>query len=320
MTQTVLAVDLGGTKILIGEVTPAGEILTSEKYPSTVVDQRSATEKIKAAIKNYLHHHSIQGDLIGIGMCVVGRVDTDRGQWMEIHPGLSDPIFLADEITQTFQLPCWITNDVSGAALAESILGIGQETGNFVYINIGTGIAARVVADHQLIKGGNFNAGEVGHMVVDMRSDDLCTCGRKGCVELFASGLGMHNQTVKFAPDYPNTMLTIEEGKRVTFQELIGAYEANDPLARKVVDQALQAVAALTMNLIRVSDPEAIIFGGGVMNDGWFLNHLVTFLNAKTIRFITKGMRVTTLNPNEVALKGAATLAFMMKKGVKTYA
>ena len=253
-------------------------------------------------------------------MCVVGRVDTDRGQWMEIHPGLSDPIFLADEITQTFQLPCWITNDVSGAALAESILGIGQETGNFVYINIGTGIAARVVADHQLIKGGNFNAGEVGHMVVDMRSDDLCTCGRKGCVELFASGLGMHNQTVKFAPDYPNTMLTIEEGKRVTFQELIGAYEANDPLARKVVDQALQAVAALTMNLIRVSDPEAIIFGGGVMNDGWFLNHLVTFLNAKTIRFITKGMRVTTLNPNEVALKGAATLAFMMKKGVKTYA
>lgn len=320
MTQTVLAVDLGGTKILIGEVTPAGEILTSEKYPSTVVDQRSATEKIKAAIKNYLHHHSIQGDLIGIGMCVVGRVDTDRGQWMEIHPGLSDPIFLTDEITQTFQLPCWITNDVSGAALAESILGIGQETGNFVYINIGTGIAARVVADHQLIKGGNFNAGEVGHMVVDMRSDDLCTCGRKGCVELFASGLGMHNQTVKFAPDYPNTMLTIEEGKRVTFQELIGAYEANDPLARKVVDQALQAVAALTMNLIRVSDPEAIIFGGGVMNDGWFLNHLVTFLNAKTIRFITKGMRVTTLNPNEVALKGAATLAFMMKKGVKTYA
>ena len=320
MTQTVLAVDLGGTKILIGEVTPAGEILTSEKYPSTVVDQRSATEKIKAAIKNYLQQHSIQGDLIGIGMCVVGRVDTDRGQWMEIHPGLSDPIFLADEITQTFQLPCWITNDVSGAALAESILGIGQETGNFVYINIGTGIAARVVADHQLIKGGNFNAGEVGHMVVDMRSDDLCTCGRKGCVELFASGLGMHNQTVKFAPDYPSTMLTIEEGKRVTFQELIGAYEANDPLARKVVDQALQAVAALTMNLIRVSDPEAIIFGGGVMNDGWFLDHLVTFLNAKTIRFITKGMRVTTLNPNEVALKGAATLAFMMKKGVKTYA
>ncbi|WP_137665856.1 ROK family protein [Enterococcus hulanensis] len=320
MTQTVLAVDLGGTKILIGEVTPAGEILTSEKYPSTVVDQRSATEKIKAAIKNYLQQHSIQGDLIGIGMCVVGRVDTDRGQWMEIHPGLSDPIFLADEITQTFQLPCWITNDVSGAALAESILGIGQETGNFVYINIGTGIAARVVADHQLIKGGNFNVGEVGHMVVDMRSDDLCTCGRKGCVELFASGLGMHNQTVKFAPDYPNTMLMIEEGKRVTFQELIGAYEANDPLARKVVDQALQAVAALTMNLIRVSDPEAIVFGGGVMNDGWFLNHLVTFLNAKTIRFITKGMRVTTLNPNEVALKGAATLAFMMKKGVKTYA
>lgn len=157
-------------------------------------------------------------------------------------------------------------------------------------------------------------------MVVDMMSDDLCSCGRKGCVELFSSGLGMHNQTVKFASEYPDTILTIEEDRRVSFQELITAYEANDPLAKKVVDQSLRAVAALTMNLIRVSDPEAVIFGGGVMNDGWFLNHLVTFLNAKTIRFVTKGMRVTALDPNEVALKGAATLAFIMEKGVKTYA
>lgn len=321
MTQTALAVDLGGTKILVGEVTPAGEILTSEKYPSTVVDQRSATEKIKLAIKNYLQQHIIQGDLVGIGICVVGRVNTDQGQWLEIHPGLSKPIFLADEIAQAFQLPCWITNDVSSAALAESILGIGQETSNFVYINIGTGIAARVVADNQLIKGGNFNAGEVGHMVVDMNSDDQCTCGRNGCVELFASGLGMHNQALKFAPNYPQTILTIKEDRRVTFQELITAYEANDPLARKVVDQALRAVAALTMNLVRVSDPEAVVFGGGVMNDDWFLKHLVTFLNAKTVRFVTKGMRVTTLNPNEVALKGAATLAFIMERGLKkTYA
>lgn len=61
MTQTVLAVDLGGTKVLVGEVTSAGEILMSEKYPSTVVDQRSATEKIKSAIRNYLQQHSIQG-------------------------------------------------------------------------------------------------------------------------------------------------------------------------------------------------------------------------------------------------------------------
>jgi hypothetical protein len=57
------------------------------------------------------------------------------------------------------------------------------------------------------------------------------------------------------------------------------------------------------------------------MNDDWFLKHLVTFLNAKTVRFVTKGMRVTTLNPNEVALKGAATLAFIMERGLKkTYA
>ncbi|WP_321383347.1 ROK family protein [uncultured Enterococcus sp.] len=57
------------------------------------------------------------------------------------------------------------------------------------------------------------------------------------------------------------------------FTALIRAYEENDPLAQKVVNQALKAAAALVMNLVRVSDPEAVVFGGGVMNDGWFLDH-----------------------------------------------
>ncbi|MGL4696544.1 ROK family protein [Enterococcus larvae] len=320
MTQTVLAVDLGGTKILVGEVTREGTILSSRRYPSNVNDMRTAAEKIKEAIRDYLSQQVIKGELIGIGVCVVGRVETTTGKWFEIRPGLSEPMNLAEELTTEFQLPCWLANDVSGAALAEQMLGKGRETDNFVYINIGTGIAGRVVTDGQLIIGGNCNAGEVGHMVVDMNSEDRCLCGRVGCVELFASGLGMHNQAVKFAVDYPDTCLDINSLERVSFYELIQAYDENDQLAKKVVNQALKAAAALTMNLVRVSDPEAVVFGGGVMNNGWFLNHLVTFLNEKTIRFVTKGISVTELDPNVVALKGAAALVFIKQKGDRKHA
>ncbi|MHC5215537.1 ROK family protein [Enterococcus sp. LJL128] len=317
MMQTVLAVDLGGTKILVGEVTENGEILSSEKYPSNVENQRVAVDKIKEAIKDYLHNHVLHGKLVGIGICVVGRVDTEQGEWLEIHPGLSEKIFVADEISGLFHLPCWVTNDVSGAAMAENVLGVGKKVKNFVYINIGTGIAGRIITNGRLITGGHFNAGEVGHMVVDMNSEEQCACGRTGCVELFASGLGMHNQTMKLAADYPESSLISakEENKRISFQALIQAYEAEDLLAQKVINQALQAAASLTMNLVRVSDPEAVVFGGGVMNSGWFLNHLVTFLNEKTIRFVTKGFSVTALDPNAVALKGAAALVFIKQKG-----
>ncbi|MGM0123120.1 glucokinase [Enterococcus sp. AZ194] len=313
MQETILSIDLGGTKILVGEVTRTGEILSSKKYPSTVASQRLATEKIKEAVKDYLTEHTLHGQVLGIAICVVGRVDTEKGIWIEIHPGLSEAIALSKEMMAAFSLPCWITNDVTGAALAEKHLGIGRNIADFLYLNIGTGIAGRVISEGQLIKGGSFNAGEVGHMVVDIHSEDVCACGRTGCVELFASGLGMHNQTLKLAKDYPNTVLAIQKNQRVTFQELIVAYEKEDELAKKVVNQALQAAAALTMNLIRVSDPKAVIFGGGVMNDGWFLSHLVTLLNPKTIRFVEKGFKVTTLDPNTIALKGAATLAFIKK-------
>ncbi|WP_236674805.1 ROK family protein [Enterococcus sp. BWR-S5] len=318
--QTVLAVDLGGTKILVGEVTRDGHILSTQKYPSNVDSMHAAAEKIKEAIRDFLSQQEVQGQLIGIGVCVVGRVETATGNWFEIRPGLSEPINLSHMLSKEFQLPCWVTNDVSGAALAEKVLGKGKETDNFVYINIGTGIAGRVVTDGQLIVGGNCNAGEVGHMVVDMNSEDRCLCGRQGCVELFASGLGMHNQVMKFAADYPDSLIDIKESERVPFYALIRAYEENDPLAKKVVSQALKAAAALVMNLVRVSDPEAVVFGGGVMNDGWFLDHLVTFLNEKTIRFVTKSFSVTELDPNAVALKGAAALVFIKQKGEQSYA
>ncbi|WP_321383343.1 ROK family protein [uncultured Enterococcus sp.] len=68
--QTVLAVDLGGTKILVGEVTRDGNILATRKYPSNVDSMRAAAEKIKEAIRDFLSQQEVQGQLIGIGrMC-----------------------------------------------------------------------------------------------------------------------------------------------------------------------------------------------------------------------------------------------------------
>jgi glucokinase len=309
MQETVLAVDLGGTKILVGEVTKDGEIIASKKYPSDTSNQRTATEKIKSAIADYLEEHPSTRQITGVGVCVVGRVDTEKGEWLEIYPGLSERLFLAQEIETAFGFPCSITNDVSSAAIAENQLGIGRKTDHFIYINIGTGIAARVVSQGKIISGGHFNAGEVGHMVVDITSQEECPCGRKGCVELFASGLGMHKQALNAHWRYPETILDIRKERRVGFDELMKAYEKKDGLARYVVDLALKSAAALTMNLVRVSDPEAIVFGGGVMSNSWFLEKMVTFLNPKTIRFVTKGVTITTLDPQTIALKGAALLA-----------
>lgn len=308
---TALSIDLGGTKILIGEIDATGEVLASKSYPSDVSTQKIAVLKIKEALHDYKETIGFIQQPIGIGLGVVGRVDQENGIWIEINPEVSESIQLVKEMEEEFKLPCFIGNDVYCATLAEQIFGNGNLTKNFIYLNIGTGIAAGAVVEDQIIEGGHFNAGEIGHMVVDMHSDVACPCGRKGCVEVLASGLGLHNRTMSLMGNYPQTIIEKPAaGNRVSGKTLFEAYDQDDELARVVVDEALLGVANLIMNLVRVTDPEAVILGGGVVRDGWFITHLSSYLNAKTLRFVTHGVILTNLEAKTIGIKGCSLLVF----------
>lgn len=306
--KTVLGIDLGGTKILIGELTLEGQVLQSKRYPSIVTSQREAIDTVKKSLKDFLETTKSYGDIQAIGIGLVGRIDRDNGIWIEIHPELSKKIDVANEIKETFGLPCYLGNDVYCATLAEQTYGIGQLTKHFIYMNIGTGIAARCVVDGKILEGANFDAGEIGHMVVDFDSKIPCLCGRSGCVEVLASGLGMHNRAIALLEQYPDSCIKVSQSRRITAKQLFNGYDQNDPLCKEIVDTALKAVATTLMNLIRVTDPTAIILGGGVV-DEWFIHHLSTYMNQKTIRFIRHGISKTALEAKTLGLRGAALLA-----------
>lgn len=309
MEKSVLAVDLGGTKILIGEVSLDGEVLGSKAYASTVVSQAQAFETIAAGLGDYIKQVGLQREAAVIGIGVVGRVNTNEGIWLEIDPSRSQPIELAQKIGELFAMPCIIGNDVYCATLAEQKWGCGIYSDNFIYMNIGTGIAARCVVNGKPIIGRHFNAGEVGHHVVDCNSDIQCICGRKGCVELLASGLGMHNRIVALKPSYPDSSIVIPNEGRVGVEEIFAGYDHGDPLCTEVVDTALQAVAETIMNMVRFSDPDTIVLGGGVVSGSWFIDKLQSRLQSKTMRFVTNGVKKTVIDEAYIGLKGAAWLA-----------
>lgn len=310
--ETVLGVDLGGTKILIGELDQEGNILESKVYPSKVASQVEALEQIKEVIGSYLENETLQGELIAISIDLVGRVDSEKGIWYEIHPENANEIPLADVISQQFKLPVVINNDVSSASLAEMNLGIGKKTKDFIYLNIGTGIAGRVIAAGQLLKGGHFNAGEIGHSLVGINNNVRCVCGRIDCVETFASGLGMSKEVHRLKKQFPS-QLKITDHERVSGEEIINAFQKNDSLASQVVQQATKGVAELIMNLVRTSDPEAVVLGGGLINNDLFFKLVIEKLNANTMRFVTQGVRQTEIDPALIALKGCAVHAFQKR-------
>lgn len=315
--ETVIGIDLGGTKILIGEVTLDGDVLSTQKYISDVTSQRHAVNCIKDCLHDFLSTVGIQGEVQGIGIGLVGRVNREEGVWIEIHPELSETIYLAKELETEFNMPCYLGNDVYCATLSEKNYGIGQETDDFIYLNIGTGIAARCVIKGHILEGKNYDAGEIGHMVVDINSDIECVCGNKGCIEPLASGLGLHNRIMELIDQYPQTCIKIpENNQRLEAISIFRGYDQGDELCQCVLDRAFKAVAVTIMNLIRVSDPDAIVLGGGIGSNDWFIEHFMLFMNPKTLRFISKGIQKTSQNAKTIGLKGAALLVIeQLRKG-----
>jgi glucokinase len=304
---SILAVDLGGTKILLGEVTPDGEILNTKSYPSDTATQAIALEQIILAIDDYQKTVPfIAKEQIAIGIGVVGRVDHQRGIWLEIEPGKSQETDVKKIIEDRFKLPCGIDNDVACATKSEQRLGWGTVSDNFIYLNIGTGIAAGFVVNGIYIEGSHFNAGEIGHMVVALDSDVVCGCGRKGCVERLASGLGLHERITALKPQYANTSLVIKEGEHVSARTIFESAENGDELCLVVSERAAEALASTIMNLVRVTDPDTIILGGGVAENSYFLTRIMHYLNSRTMRFVTNGLVTTKQSTAEVGLVGAA--------------
>ncbi len=312
MENTFLALDLGGTKLLIGEVSVTGKVLNHKSYPTGYINQHQALQVIKDSLDDYIKTTGFVNNKqpIAMGVGLVGRVDNANGLWLQIDPKRNSQLYLAKELSQLYNLPCYIDNDVKSATRAEQIWGCGQYSKDFIYINIGTGIAAGFVVNNRLIRGSHFNSGEVGHTNVGVELDIKCGCGRDNCVELIAAGMGF-DRCARMLQKRHQTVLNIpkEESGRVDVKEVYSLYNTGDELCKVLVDNASKAIASLIMNLIRCSDPDTVVLGGGIVSNEFMYNKVLENLNPTTIRFVKNGIILTKLNPAFVGLIGAAAVA-----------
>ena len=133
--ETYLGLDLGGTKLLIGEMDSRGNILKYKKYDSGYFNQEAALQIIKASLDDYIKTVGwYDKKPVAMGVGLIGRVDSNDGIWLQIDPSRTHPIALAKELTEAYGIPCYIDNDVKSATRAECIWGFGQISKNFVYL------------------------------------------------------------------------------------------------------------------------------------------------------------------------------------------
>jgi len=311
MMETYVGLSLEGTKLLIGELDSKGNILKYKRYDLGYFNQQSALEIIKLSLDDYIETVGwVNSKPIAMGVGLIGRVDPRLGIWLQIDPKRTSPIPLALKLSELYDIPCNIDNDVKSATRAERQFGFGEISRNFIYIHVDSGIAAGIVVNGRQIRGSHFNAGEVGHTQVGVSIGVRCACGRMDCVEQIASGIGLDHSARLLSEKYETKLrIPAPMDERVDVKDIFALSRKGDPLCVQLVENATQALANLIMNLVRVSDPDTIVLGGGIVSDGYIHTKVLEKLNPTTVRFVTNGVVITKLNPDFIGLMGAGAVA-----------
>ncbi len=311
----VLGVDVGGTKVLTGYVGEGARVHRAQRYPMDRTNQATTLGSIMHAIADFVGSSSNQPDPVAMGLGLVGHTLPDQGIWHHaMNLSVDRPVAISETLRQRYQIPVAIDNDVRAATLAELKYGVGQEVTDFVYLNVGTGLACGIVTHGQVVRGAYNYAGELGHMMVDPEGEVCDQCGRRGCLEPIASGGGMMDQVRAKLHDHPcSPLVDITARGALDVAAIIQAAEDGDELACAVTEQALRVIGIAMVNLVNLLNPELIVLGGGVFTEGWGIDRLRQHIAQRALpvaRESLRGIVRSRLRVDQVGLLGAACLAW----------
>lgn len=306
-----LGVDVGATKVSIGAFLTNGKLLSMEVYPTLRATKDEAVACLLFATEHFLNKHKDLGRLIIIGVGIRGYVDSERGIWVHssIIPGFQ-PVKLAALFCEQFHVPTIIDNDVHAATLAELYFGVGRKYRDFIYVNVGSGIAAGLICNGKLVRGCSNFAGEFGyHRVFCDDSTDISKY--EGCIEDEISGLGVVNQIKHLLPEYPKSCLRNCEGT-MTGQTVMKAYEQRDPLAEAVISRGILHLTVALHNLIGLLNPSAIVLSGGIIRCNRFFEAVKDSVERNRLSIPAMELKEfcrSSSDPEEVGARGAACVA-----------
>ena len=252
-----IGIDIGGTDTKIGLVDIHQKLLTETVIATDAT--RTAEEVIADIGQNVLSLLEEQGIVIdqcvGAGIGVPGTVDCKNGVVRYSNNIKWENVKLAEEMEKYLPIPICIANDADCAALGEAVAGAGTEYQDLIMITLGTGVGGGIILYGEIYEGKVLGGSEIGHMVI-VEDGELCTCGRKGCLEAYASATALR-RNVQHAV-----------GEVLEPKEIFERAEAGDETLRRVVDQYISHLGTGLVNIVNIFRPQLILIGGGISGQG----------------------------------------------------
>jgi glucokinase len=265
--KLILGVDIGGTKVAVGLVNEAGEIIAKTRVPMiSNSTAEAAMECVHRAIEAGMRLGPLPVQSIGVSS--PGPLDPKTGVILHT-PNLPcwRNFSLLAEIERRYALPVRLENDANAAGLAEARWGAAQNFSSVFYVTVGTGVGTAIIQQKSIYHGRTGAAAEGGHMTIDYKAPIRCGCGKRGCLESMAAGPGIAaraQEQLSRNGAGDGAYAALAGNTPVTAESVFDACDAGDPVAQAVVQETVELLAVWLGNVVDLLEPEVIVIGGGV--------------------------------------------------------
>jgi len=301
-----IGIDIGGTNIKLGLITPDGEILKKDSFlTSKIESEDDFYNRVCSKVKALSSSLRFQVNIMGIGIGVPG-ISQSEGT---ISHAANLPFLKESNIIISLQaimhLPVYLIKDSSAAGLGEGLYGVAKGMKDYILITLGTGLGCAIFINGELLKGNTGLAGEFGHAIIK-EGGRACGCGRNGCLETYVSGSGIVRTFIELlaTTDITSHLRNIKL-KNITSKLIYAAAQYGDGLALKSFELTGEILGKQLSNLLTLFDSEAIILAGGLANAGDLLLPSITHHIDENMLPFYKGkaqILFSALNTNEAAL------------------
>jgi len=310
-----IGIDLGGTNIAAGIIDQAHQLVyktsiktdMSRGFDGLCKDMASLCHTVVTAFGIEFN------EILSVGIGCPGMINEETG---EIVFSNNLDIYhqpLGAQMAELLACPVYCANDANAAALGEYVGGSGKSADSMIAITLGTGVGSGIIMDGKICGGFNYSGGELGHMVIQVEGRQ-CTCGRKGCLETYASATGLIRSAREAMENEPESLLwslADDNSKHVTGRMVFEARECGDATAIHVVDAYIEYLSVGLSNVVNALQPEIVAVGGGISHQGdWLMQALQEKVDTQVFgRFGDKQTRIIAASlGNDAGIIGAALL------------
>jgi len=312
----VVGIDIGGQTSKIGIVDARGTVLTqssirTDKYADVnlYIDELSdAISKLASSIGGM---EKIRGIGVGApnGNYYTGTIENA----VNLVWGGSNAIPFAKLMKDKIGIPVALTNDANAAAVGEMTYGAARGMKNFIMITLGTGVGSGIVINGDVVYGHDGFAGELGHTTSVRYNGRLCNCGRVGCLETYASAIGVARTAREWLETTSEPSILRSLAEQITSKDVYEAASNGDYLAINVFEYTGKKLGEAFADFVAFSAPEAIVLFGGLARSGdLLLKPIEEHMNANLLPLWKNKVKIifSQLKESDAAILGASALGW----------